>query len=168
MTYRSDDRRRSPSRDAARVLNGVGTFRGPLAVRVRRENPGVPASLARWTGFAVIVAAHEIELRYARCLSESGVSLRDFVLLSEIAQRQGISQGGLAQRLGLGRSRISEQLLVLDQAGFIEREMNEFDLRKRLGTDNNQLSLSGSDEVPAGFRTAIEEYYRKLAQRTQR
>jgi hypothetical protein len=44
----------------------------------------------------------------------------------------------------------------------------EFDLRKRLGADNNQLSLSGSDEVPPSFRQAIEEYYRKLAQRAAR
>jgi len=44
----------------------------------------------------------------------------------------------------------------------------EFDLRKKLGSDNSQLSLSGSDEVPPEFRQAIEEYYRKLAQRGTR
>ena len=44
----------------------------------------------------------------------------------------------------------------------------EFDLRKKLGSDNNQLSLSGSDEVPPAFRQAIEEYYKKLAQRATR
>jgi len=32
---------------------------------------------------------------------------------------------------------------------------------------NEPLSLSGSDEVPEGFRTAIEEYYRSLARRQQ-
>ena len=30
---------------------------------------------------------------------------------------------------------------------------------------NESLSLSGSDEVPAGFRQAIEEYYRALAKK---
>jgi MarR family transcriptional regulator, organic hydroperoxide resistance regulator len=119
------------SKKAARLVNGVGTFRGPLTKPRRRDDPGVPASLARWTGFAVITAAHEAEYRYGRCLVTVGISLRDFVVLSEISQRSGISQGALAERLGLGRSRISEQLTVLDQAGFIERELNPFDLRRR-------------------------------------
>ena len=41
----------------------------------------------------------------------------------------------------------------------------DFNLRKKAGSDNSQLSLSGSDEVPAGFRKDIEEYYKRLAQR---
>jgi DNA-binding MarR family transcriptional regulator len=130
--------RNSQSRDAARIVNGVGTFRGPLVQPRRPGDRGVPVSLARWTGFAVITAAHEAEDRYACCLTELGVSLRDFVVLSEIAQRPGLSQSALAERLGLGRSRISEQLTVLDQAGFVEREMNPFDLRRRrLWLSNN-------------------------------
>ena len=43
----------------------------------------------------------------------------------------------------------------------------EFDLRKRVDTDHDALSLSGSDEVPAGFRQAIEEYYRSLGREKQ-
>jgi hypothetical protein len=41
----------------------------------------------------------------------------------------------------------------------------EFNLRRKLDADNASLALSGSDEVPAGFRQAIEEYYRSLARR---
>ena len=41
----------------------------------------------------------------------------------------------------------------------------EFELRKKVDADNQQLILSGSDEVPAGFRQAIEEYYRSLAKK---
>jgi len=41
----------------------------------------------------------------------------------------------------------------------------EFQLRKKADGDDQPLSLSGSDEVPAGFRTAIEEYYRSLAKK---
>ena len=36
----------------------------------------------------------------------------------------------------------------------------EFEIRKRVDTSNEQLFLSGSEEVPASFRTLIEEYYR--------
>ena len=41
----------------------------------------------------------------------------------------------------------------------------EFTLRKKAEGANDSLSLSGSDEVPAGFRQAIEEYYRSLAKK---
>jgi len=44
----------------------------------------------------------------------------------------------------------------------------EFELRKKVGGDTQQLFLSGSDEVPPGFRQAIEEYYRSLAKKTPR
>jgi hypothetical protein len=40
----------------------------------------------------------------------------------------------------------------------------EFDLRRRLGvTSAEQLFLSGTDDAPAAYRKAIEEYYRALA-----
>jgi hypothetical protein len=55
------------------------------------------------------------------------------------------------------------------QAAALDRlKKFEFDLRKKVGSDNNELSLSGSDEVPAGFRQDVEEYYRKLAKRGTR
>jgi hypothetical protein len=41
----------------------------------------------------------------------------------------------------------------------------EFTLRKKMESGNESVSLSGSDEVPAGFRQAIEEYYRALAKK---
>lgn len=41
----------------------------------------------------------------------------------------------------------------------------EFEIRKRVDTSNEQLFLSGSEEVPASFRTLIEEYYRTLAKK---
>jgi hypothetical protein len=50
------------------------------------------------------------------------------------------------------------------QAAALERlQQFEFNLRKKAEPNQESLALSGSDEVPAGFRTAIEEYYRQLA-----
>jgi hypothetical protein len=40
-------------------------------------------------------------------------------------------------------------------------------LRRKAEGGDQPLSLSGSDEVPAGFRQAIEEYYRALAKKQQ-
>jgi hypothetical protein len=40
----------------------------------------------------------------------------------------------------------------------------EFGLRRdMLGTTRDRLFLSGTDEVPEGFREMVEEYYRRLA-----
>jgi DNA-binding MarR family transcriptional regulator len=116
-------------REARRIVDGVGTFRGPLLPSRRRE--GVPVSLQRYAGFVLIVVADAIEFGYARAIDDLGVSLRDFVLLAEIAQRSGLSQATLARRVGLGRSRVSEQLLALDTAGYVEREIDIRDLRRR-------------------------------------
>jgi hypothetical protein len=41
----------------------------------------------------------------------------------------------------------------------------EFGLRRKADSNNESLSLSGSDQVPEGFRQAIEEYYRSLARK---
>ncbi len=42
----------------------------------------------------------------------------------------------------------------------------EFALRRELlGTDDERVTLSGSDEVPAEYRQMVEEYYRRLAER---
>ena len=55
------------------------------------------------------------------------------------------------------------------QAAALDRlKKFEFELRKRVDSDHDALSLSGSDEVPAGFRQAIEEYYRSLSKKRSR
>ena len=67
------------------------------------------------------------------------------------------------------RSFADPRNLAALQANALERIKNwEFDLRKKAeGADSRPLSLSGSDEVPSGFRTQIEEYYRSLARKQQ-
>ena len=52
------------------------------------------------------------------------------------------------------------------QAAAIEKlKKFEFALRRKADAGNDSLSLSGSDQVPEGFRQAIEEYYRSLAKK---
>ena len=41
----------------------------------------------------------------------------------------------------------------------------EFEIRKRVDTSNEQLFLSGSDDVPPAFKKLIEEYSRALAKK---
>jgi DNA-binding MarR family transcriptional regulator len=106
------------------------TFRGPLLPSRRRASE-VPRSLSAYHGFAVIPAAHDIEGRYERVLYPVGISLRDFAVMAEIAQRPGIGQAALAHHVGLSRSRLSDHLSVLETEGLIERLLSERDLRRR-------------------------------------
>jgi hypothetical protein len=41
----------------------------------------------------------------------------------------------------------------------------EFEIRKRVDTTSEQLFLYGSEDVPASFRSLIEEYYRTLSKK---
>jgi hypothetical protein len=82
------------------------------------------------------------------------VNARD--LESVIRELQGYQPGGDPRGL--------QQL----QSAVDHLKRFEFELRKKIGTDSQQLFLSGSDEVPNGFRQAIEEYYRSLAKKTPR
>ena len=91
-------------------------------------------------------------------LGEAGISSRD---LNDI----------INQLRAFDNERLFSDPKALEQlqAAALDRlKKFEFDLRKKVGSDNSQLSLSGSDEVPAGFRQDVEEYYRKLAKQGAR
>ena len=49
---------------------------------------------------------------------------------------------------------------------FILEELKRFEyrLRREITEENDELFLAGTDDVPAGFRELIEEYYRALSQ----
>jgi hypothetical protein len=88
-----------------------------------------------------------------RDLSAAGVNAKD---LDDIVN----------QLRQLGEERSYERLEGVDklQAAALEKlQAFEFSLRKKANPDQETLALSGSDEVPAGFRSQIEEYYRQLA-----
>jgi hypothetical protein len=56
-------------------------------------------------------------------------------------------------------------LAALQQAALDKLKKFEFALRKQIDNGGEQLSLSASDEVPANFRSSIEEYYKSLAKK---
>ena len=78
------------------------------------------------------------------------------------------SRHGLVPRRLVGKRRKFsygnlEGIDKLQTAALEKLQAFEFGLRKKVNPDQDSLALSGSDEVPAGFRSQIEEYYRQLA-----
>jgi hypothetical protein len=91
-------------------------------------------------------------------LTQAGIDARDLdAVLRDLRQ------------LDNDRNFVDPRSLQALHAQALERlKQFEFSLRKNAEGGNQPLSLSASDEVPAGFRTAIEEYYRALARRSSR
>jgi len=58
-----------------------------------------------------------------------------------------------------------ESLRQLQTAALTKAQQLELNLRTKLDTGNDQLFLSGSEDVPSRFRSQIEEYYRQLAKK---
>ena len=130
------------------------TFRAPLMPSRRRVGE-LPLSLQQWTGFATIVAAHDVEVRYELALRRVGISLRDFAVLAEIRQRRGIGQRALAERVGIGCSRLSDQLSCLETEGLVMRTLNESDLRRRriyLTAEGDRALAEGRNRIEAADR----------------
>ena len=75
----------------------------------------------------------------------------------------------IGQPCGRGHRLALDARIEQLQAQAIEKlKKFEFMLRRNTESGNESLSLSGSDQVPEGFRQAIEEYYRSLAKRQQK
>jgi DNA-binding MarR family transcriptional regulator len=155
------DERRNPERRARRTLDGVQSFQSPL-LPGRRGNPSLPIALEGYAGFTLIVVAHAVEQRYASAMRQLGISLRDVVVLAEVARAPGVSQGALAERVGLSRSRLSEQIETLATAGYVERPISPRDLRVRRifptfpGQEVVEAARPRLDEVDRGWLSGIE------------
>ncbi|MGE4056691.1 MAG: DUF4175 family protein, partial [Vicinamibacterales bacterium] len=94
---------------------------------------------------------------------------RDGQALRQALQNAGMDPRELDGILRDLRNLSSEQNFVdprslqdLQSAALDRLKQFEFNLRREADGGNQPLSLSASDEVPAGFRDAIAEYYRSL------
>jgi hypothetical protein len=96
--------------------------------------------------------------------------------LRESLEAQGIDAGELdaiIDRLGrLESSRVwgdPRGLAELQAAAIQGLKEFEYVLRRQLGGgDGRELLLTGSDDVPPGYRELVEEYYRALAEQNRR
>ena len=131
-------------------LAGNGNVAGPYGGGLRNGNqPFDPRQFARdfrnWQGDAD-------QLR--RDLSAAGVNPRDLDDIVNQLRQLGDERAYAGNLEGVDK---------LQAAALEKLQAFEFSLRKKANPDQETLALSGSDEVPAGFRSQIEEYYRQLA-----
>jgi hypothetical protein len=131
---------------------GAGNVAGPNGGGLRNNpsgnQPFDPRQFARdfrnWQGDAD-------QLR--RDLSAAGMNPRD--LDDIVNQLRQLGDEHAYQNL--------EGVDKLQTAALEKLQAFEFSLRKKANPEQETLALSGSDEVPSGFRSQIEEYYRQLA-----
>ena len=90
-----------------------------------------------------------------RDLSQAGVDVKD---LDQILRDMRAFDSDQAFTDG-------NSLALLQAQALDKLKKFEFGLRRKADGGDQPLSLSGSDEVPAGFREAIAEYYRALARK---
>src|SRR4051794_22687081 len=79
----------------------------------RRRDRKLPESLMHITGIVAIIAAQNIEARYEEMLGTIGLRVCDFIALSVIGQRPGLSYRVVGERLGVGSSRASDIINLL-------------------------------------------------------
>jgi hypothetical protein len=93
-----------------------------------------------------------------RQLQQSGVPPKDLTPVDEVvkALQQLGNEKNLQNPAGL------QQLYETAVDRF---KTLEFEIRKRVDTSNDQLFLSGSEDVPPSFKSLIEEYYRALSKK---
>lgn len=93
-----------------------------------------------------------------RNLQQSGVNARDLQPIDEVVK----ALRALGDEKVYGDPAGLQQLYATALDKF---KKLEYDLRKRTDTTNQQLFLSGSEDVPPNFKALIDEYYRTLSKK---
>jgi hypothetical protein len=108
----------------------------------------------QWANSARQLANDAQDLR--RALQQGGVDGKDLQPVDEVVK----ALRALGDEKSYTNPQNLQQLLSTASDRF---KALEFELRKRMDTTNEQLFLSGSDEVPPNFRALIDQYYRTLS-----
>lgn len=70
--------------------------------------------------------------RFAFLVGEKGITLRQFVLMAELAETPGRNQADLVRATGIDRSTLADMMSRLQERGLIVREASEADARAKL------------------------------------
>lgn len=86
-------------------------------------------------------------------LQQNGAPQTDVKTMDDVSQ--ALRQAGKASS--------AQELEKLTSQALEKLKPFEFDLRKRIDSNSEQLYLSGSEEVPPAFRQAIQDYSKALS-----
>jgi hypothetical protein len=93
-----------------------------------------------------------------RSLQGAGATRQDLQAIDEVTRTLRSMAPGMASSNPKGLAELSAT--ALDKLKKLE-----FDLRKRVDTTNDQLYLSGSEDIPAPYKGLASEYYRRLSKK---
>lgn len=99
-----------------------------MSKREQRASPGLEAHLGYW----LRRVSNHISAAFARSLQEQHVSVAEWVVLSEVADRPEVRPAELADRLGLTRGAVSKVLDKLERKKWITRQTMADDNRVQL------------------------------------
>ena len=100
---------------------------------------------------------------------ETEVALRIYGLgtvEARVLARVGFEVGGALTSLAVDAGdlvSLGQELAELQSAVSESLRRFEFDLRRKVEGEADDVRLTGSDDVPAEFKSLVEEYYRSLA-----
>ena len=94
-----------------------------------------------------------------RQLQQAGINQKDLVPVDEVVK----ALNALGNEKNLQNP---GQLQNLYATALDKFKALEFEIRKRVDTSNDQMFLSGSEDVPPSFKSLIEQYYRTIGKKT--
>jgi hypothetical protein len=93
-----------------------------------------------------------------RQLQQAGINQKDLVPVDEVVK----ALNALGNEKNLSNP---GQLQDLFATAVQKYKALEFEIRKRVDTSNDQMFLSGSEDVPPAFKSLIEQYYRTIGKK---
>lgn len=90
----------------------------------------IPRSLDQQICFTLYAASMAVTRLYKPMLDEMGITYPQYLVLSALGERDGLTIGAIAERLGLESSTVTPPVKRLEQAGLVERRRSREDERQ--------------------------------------
>lgn len=132
----------------------TGTPAGPGSSSSGDARPGLSSGdLRQWRNTARELANDAGEFR--RTMQSAGLTGKDLTSVDEVVKALRALDTDKVTNDPLGMQQL--MATALDKMKKLE-----YDLRKRADTANEQLYISGSEDVPKAWEAIIQDYYRQL------
>lgn len=89
-----------------------------------------PLPLDHQLCFSLYTASIAVNRTYKPMLDAMGITYPQYLVLNVLGEEEGMTIGGIADRLGLESSTITPPVKRLEQAGFVERRRSKVDERQ--------------------------------------